>query len=77
MKGGSNGLTELASSGRYAKANANENTNTNTFANASANTNRNAGFEMCYPGSQTCSRVAAREMSHVGQGYTIGDSNPS
>ena len=75
-------MTELASSGRYAKANANLNTNAkansnqNAFENvfANVNTNTKKDCKMCYTGSQTCSSDAAREMSHVGQGYTIGDS---
>ena len=73
-------MTELASSGRYAKANANMNTNAkansnpNAFENVFADANTNTDCKMCCTGSQTCSSDAAREMSHVGQGYTIGDS---
>ena len=71
-------MTELASSGRYAKANANLNTNAKANSNPNAFENENPNTEtdckMCCTGSQTCSSDAAREMSHVGQGYTIGDS---
>ena len=67
-------MTELASSGRYAKSNANLNTNAKANSNPDAFENTKTDSKICCTGSQTCSSDAAREMSHVGQGYTIGDS---